>query len=195
VTLYAGNEENAKPFKLHKDFACHYSPVFKAAFNSGFIEGQSQEYRLGVDEEEVVRLLVEWIYTQTLNIRQPDEKLDDAASMEEDLLLAKLWVLADKLLLPQLQNQVLDRVQEICEAAGRMPIGCLHYVYNNTPPGSLLRRWCVYECVSWLDENWLADHPDQFPHEILIDLIVFSRRFVNSPIVLLADFYVKIPDN
>ncbi|PMD52237.1 uncharacterized protein K444DRAFT_709284 [Hyaloscypha bicolor E] len=141
VTLYAGNEENAKPFKLHTDFACHYSPVFKAAFNSGFTEGQYQEYRLDVEEEEVVRLLVEWFYTQALNTRQPEEKLDDAATMEEDLILAKLCVLADKLLLPQMQNQVLDRVQEIRNAAGRIPTECLHYVYNNTPPGSPLRRW------------------------------------------------------
>jgi hypothetical protein len=205
VTLYAGNEENAKPFKLHTDFACHYSPVFKAAFNSGFIEGQYQEYRLDVDEEEVVRLLVEWFYTQTLNTRQPDEKLDDAATMEEDLILAKLWVLADKLLLPQMQNQVLDRVQEIRDAAGRIPTECLHYVYNNTPPGSSLRRWYVYECASWLDRNWLADHTDQLPHEMLIELTIFFRSYVNDlPNSLLADsrnlhsvvdFHVKIPDN
>jgi len=196
VTLYAGNEGTAKPFKVHTDFACHYSPVFKAAFNSDFIEGQSQEYRLDVDEEEVVRLLVEWFYTQTLNTRRPDEKLDDAASMEEDLLLAKLWVLADKLLLPQLQNQVLDKLEEVCEAVVRLPLGCLHYVYSNTPPRSPLRQWCVHRFAFMLDENWLADHPDRFPHEILIELIVFFRPCVyNLPDAQLADFYVKIPDN
>jgi hypothetical protein len=196
VTLYAGHEGNAKPFKMHTDFACHYSPVFKAAFNSDFIEGQSQEYRLDVDEEEIVRLLVEWFYTQTLNTCQPDEKLDDAASMEEDLLLAKFWVLADKLLLPQLQNQVLDRLHEVCEAVGRLPLGCFHYAYSNTPPGSPLRQWCVYRCALLLDENWFADHPDRFPHEILVELIVFFRDGVYSlPAIPLADFYVKIPDN
>jgi hypothetical protein len=195
VTLYAGNEGNAKPFKVHRDFACHYSPVLKAAFNSDFIEGQSQEYRLDVDEE-VVRLLVEWFYTQTLNTRQPDEKLDDAASMEEDLFLAKLWVLADKLLLPQLQNQVLDRLQEIWEAAQRIDTRCIRYVNNNTPPGSPLRRWYAHKCASSLDENWLEDHSDQYPHKLLIELILFFRRCVNDlPDAQLADFYVKIPDN
>jgi hypothetical protein len=39
VTLLVGIGENPVRFVIHKEFACHYSPVFKAAFNSNFIEG------------------------------------------------------------------------------------------------------------------------------------------------------------
>ena len=60
VTIYAGQNPHATPFVMHKDFACHFSPVLKAAFKSGFIEGQKQEYRVDEDDEEIVRLLVEW---------------------------------------------------------------------------------------------------------------------------------------
>lgn len=60
VTIYAGPDPDATPFVMHKDFTCHFSPVLKAGFNSGFIEGQKQEYRVDEDDEQVVRLLVEW---------------------------------------------------------------------------------------------------------------------------------------
>jgi hypothetical protein len=38
VILSAGKSD--QKFIVHKKFACYYSPVLKAAFNSNFIEGQ-----------------------------------------------------------------------------------------------------------------------------------------------------------
>ncbi|CZR51151.1 uncharacterized protein PAC_01026 [Phialocephala subalpina] len=49
VKLYPGTDPNAPPFVVHKDWVCHYSSVLNAAFNSNFLEGQTQEYRLHVD--------------------------------------------------------------------------------------------------------------------------------------------------
>jgi hypothetical protein len=58
VTLFAGQNEEAKSFLIHKDFAYHYSPVLKAALDSGFIEGQTQSYQMEEDNYEAVRLLI-----------------------------------------------------------------------------------------------------------------------------------------
>jgi hypothetical protein len=58
VTIVAGKDDAAKEFIVHKDFACAYSPVFKAALHSSMIEGQTQIYRLEEAEPEVVQLLV-----------------------------------------------------------------------------------------------------------------------------------------
>ncbi|KAG4427590.1 hypothetical protein IFR05_016927 [Cadophora sp. M221] len=66
VTLIAGNSTDAKEFRVHKDFASHYSPVLKAAFNSSFIAGQTQIYNLPEADEDTVRLLFHWFYTQEL---------------------------------------------------------------------------------------------------------------------------------
>ncbi|KAK0126627.1 hypothetical protein ONS95_008213 [Cadophora gregata] len=65
VTLLAG--DSPTKFVVHKYFACHYSPVFDAAFNGNFLEGQTQEYKIQDVDEETVRLLVHWLYTQTLD--------------------------------------------------------------------------------------------------------------------------------
>ncbi|TVY50181.1 hypothetical protein LCER1_G009005, partial [Lachnellula cervina] len=69
VTILAGSGEKEEKFIVHKAFACHYSPVFKAAFDSGFIEGQTQTYKLDDIEPKVVQVLVQWVYTQKIDIR------------------------------------------------------------------------------------------------------------------------------
>ncbi|KAE9381285.1 hypothetical protein N431DRAFT_301748, partial [Stipitochalara longipes BDJ] len=141
VTLWAGHRDDAKRFVMHKDFACHYCPVFKAAFNGKFLEGQSQEYRLSEDKEEVVRFLVEWLYTQDINTRRRQEIGSVDEDADEDLTLVKLWILADELLLPRLQNAVLYKLQRIREAFRHTPLKCLHYVYEHTEFASPLREW------------------------------------------------------
>lgn len=58
VGLYAGEDRGEKALNIHKDIACFYSPVFKAAFNSQFIEGEEQKYRLEDASPRAVRLLI-----------------------------------------------------------------------------------------------------------------------------------------
>lgn len=50
------------------EFACHYSPVLKAAFNSSFLEGQTQTYRLEDISPSAFRLLVQWLYGQNIDL-------------------------------------------------------------------------------------------------------------------------------
>ena len=92
VTLEVGPEK--KKFIVHKEFACHYFPVLKAAFNSEFIEGQTQTYVLEEVTEPVARLLVDWLYTQKLDICRYEN--DHPKRVEEGLSLCRLWVLAGK---------------------------------------------------------------------------------------------------
>lgn len=105
-------------------------PVLKAAFSSGFIEGQSQTYRMPEDVSmDVFRLLVDWMYRQGLPRFQDLEGIEcitwefelwnkqpatlaqrDAAlaTLERyDALLVQLWILADQLLIRFLQNKVM----------------------------------------------------------------------------------------
>jgi hypothetical protein len=50
------------------EFACHYSPVLNAAFNSSFLEGQTQTYRLEDIGLSAFRLLVQWLYSQNIDL-------------------------------------------------------------------------------------------------------------------------------
>jgi hypothetical protein len=56
---------------VHKEFACFASPVFDAAFNSNFIEGQTQTYKLDDTTSRAFRLLTQWLYFEKLKITCP----------------------------------------------------------------------------------------------------------------------------
>jgi hypothetical protein len=47
-------------FTIHKSFATHYSPVFKAAFNQYFIEGQTKTYTLDQTNPETFEMFLQW---------------------------------------------------------------------------------------------------------------------------------------
>ncbi|KAE9376510.1 hypothetical protein N431DRAFT_332035 [Stipitochalara longipes BDJ] len=97
------NTNNAVPEKvlLHKDFLCYYSPFFNAAFNSRFKEGLTQQMTLQADVT-TFGVVAEWFYTQRM---EHPSSLDLAA-------LARIWILAERFLLPQLQNMVMNQIHE-----------------------------------------------------------------------------------
>jgi len=74
VTILVKGTLTSKEFKVHKGFAVHYSPVFKSAFNSSFKEGRTQTYELEDTTKGAVQLLVEWIYTQKLDLNGLEEE-------------------------------------------------------------------------------------------------------------------------
>src|ERR1700709_1263838 len=140
VTISVGEGDNQAKFVVHKDFVCHYSPVFGAAFNSTFIEGQTQTYHLKDDCENIVCLLVEWIYTKDISTSDNSDGYND---------LIELWILADKLCIPNLQNNVIDKLANMSYRP--LDIDSLAFetmkIYHGTSSGSQLRRFAVAQCA------------------------------------------------
>ncbi|KAL2072756.1 hypothetical protein VTL71DRAFT_12099 [Oculimacula yallundae] len=167
VTLIAGDGETAKEFGVHKDFACHYSPVLKAAFHSSFVEGRTQVYKLPEYDEDIVKLLVHWLYTQEL-IADSLEEPELASS--ELLSFCKLWILADSLLVPSLQNAAMDMLIQVQDTLKKTATSCLVYVYQNTNPESPLRKMLLHRCICFLSPRKFASCTHQFPKEMLIEL-------------------------
>ncbi|KAH7417490.1 hypothetical protein BKA64DRAFT_636848 [Cadophora sp. MPI-SDFR-AT-0126] len=184
VTLYAGKSK--EKFIVHKEFACHYSPVLDAAFKSDFVEGQTQEYRFEDSSVEAVRLLVHWFYTQMLDIIDPTELVDEHVegvierALNQDMALIKLWVLAEKLLIPRLQNFVIDEMERCGKIICRVPVQCFKEAYEKTSPGSPLRRFLVDDCGWYLVPEWYSKESNAFPSEMLIDLVTKLADTVES---------------
>lgn len=178
--LYHDNEESGIAFGVHKDFACHYCPVFKASFNSSFIEGKTQKYTLTDTTEAVIRALVYWIYTQDIDARAPDEGSfsEKEAEAYEDNCLVQLWVLADRLLIGRLQNEVLRCIDERREKSKQIAIHTLNYIYENTPSGSPLRRFVVHYCTFLSSSKQLEDKSAHFPHEMPIEMLCYISATV-----------------
>lgn len=83
----------------------HHSPFFDAAFSSNMQEGLTQRMTLEDVELEVFGLLAHWIYFQKLESNE-DMMLDQ-------ITLGKLWIVAQRFLMPRLQNMVMDQLFKI----------------------------------------------------------------------------------
>jgi hypothetical protein len=89
--------------------------------------------------------------------------------------LSNLWVLADKLLIPRLQNLVINSIEKIRKKLNMVatwPTN-LNYIYSNTTPESPLRRLIVHHCATNLAIGSFSTHGNQFPKEMLLDIITF----------------------
>ncbi|CZR51124.1 uncharacterized protein PAC_00999 [Phialocephala subalpina] len=187
VTLFNG--DSTEKFVVHKDFACHYSPVLRAAFNSNFLEGQTQEYQLQGTTEDAIRQVVNWFYTQKLDIRQlgPEGNIkkgqvDTDLKRKEDATLVELWVLADKLLVPKLQNAIVEEMQRIRLQIHHLPSGCYMVAYEKTQDGSPLRKFLVDGCAgSSVPQGLLKGLTNALPKDMLMDLFLAAKAaIVNS---------------
>jgi len=164
-------------FLVHKKFICQYSPFFDAAFNGNFKEGTSQELDLQDTDPVAFSIFVDWLYTQTITSNPSDIDVPT-----ELLMLVKLWVLADKLLIPRLQNETLAIFDERRSSTGRLGHGMrsCFYVYENTSEGSPLRRYFSYMAsrrMEGLGSRPLAtDKFRCYPRDMLIDIIEEIRN-------------------
>jgi hypothetical protein len=63
-------------FVIQKEVAVLYSQVFKAAFNSDFVEGQTQTYNLEGANIEAFSLVVQWLYGEAFPPFLTQEEID-----------------------------------------------------------------------------------------------------------------------
>ncbi|RDL36902.1 uncharacterized protein BP5553_06254 [Venustampulla echinocandica] len=180
ILVDEGGQPPYKPqkFVIHKAFACHHSPVFRSAFNSNCIEGETQEYRLTNTTVGTVELLFQWLYSQDLNLTQLEEQ---KAEIPESGSLVLLWLLADKLLIRRLQNLVIRQIDETIQQFGLLPLHVLHTVWQNTAEGCALRRYLIDAINCRMAHVDFKASAESFPKDMLVELVVaFKKRLPNG---------------
>lgn len=185
VTIFVDDEETGPKFIVHKDFACHYSPVFKAAFHSQLIEGVTQTYILQDTTPAAIRLLVHWLYTQKVHLPVAEEDREDVSDRDRSIWLAELWVLGDKLLVPRLQNEVLSSMLrlKVQRLNLLLSLGTIKYIYSHTSSGSQLRRFVVHLCI-YCRKAACYEDPSRFsyfPKEMLAEALLLAIENMRDP--------------
>ncbi|CAG8950401.1 hypothetical protein HYFRA_00006894 [Hymenoscyphus fraxineus] len=169
ITLLSGPPTDLSSFVVHKCFAVHYSPVLKAAFEH---QATAAPHPLGItyqlDEEDktTTEFLVQWLYTQDI---QPAQLKPDATYNSAEILsIVKLWLLAERLEMPSLQNAAIKKIND-CHTQFRMfNYNDINYIWSATKEGSLLRLYyidlmfvisqrCFTKFVKTLEKNVLGD--------------------------------------
>ncbi|KAK5127924.1 hypothetical protein LTR85_005041 [Meristemomyces frigidus] len=123
-------------FSVHAQVAAFYSDYFKAAINGDLKEGKSSIIELPTEDVQVFEHFVGWLYTRVL----PKGSAENDAPFRA---LFELWAFGDRRQIPLLMNATINTIRDEVVRTWKVPTGELHWLYQNTVPGSALRRFVV----------------------------------------------------
>jgi hypothetical protein len=196
--------KDRKKFALHKIYLCSHSPYFKAAFEGGFSEAKTGEIVIKHTDSAIFGLFVEWLYTQKITeILCEDGNLKDAEKsvMDQPLLmeLIQLWLLADYLEVPRLQNCAIDLLnQKMTRRNCFVPASTIKFTYEKTPTGSPLQKFFVdWLCLSGMIPadvaSVLSKNPPAFSHDlVLAERLKSSRLGSRAALVNMSDYHIAV---
>ncbi|CAG8950236.1 hypothetical protein HYFRA_00008474 [Hymenoscyphus fraxineus] len=195
VTVKVSMGEDSQSFIIHKNFICYYSPYFAVAFNGGFIESETHTCHMEDVSPGAFALFVDWIYTQQIPC---DERLHYRKATEN---LVGLWLLADRCLVPKLQNQALVVLDRERRRLNYRLASSAAQVYEETSVDSPFRRYFVL-VVATAVINESIETSAGMPREMLVDVInvLKSKRnshggWVNFSPGELSGFFVNTREN
>ncbi|TGO11914.1 hypothetical protein BTUL_0098g00170 [Botrytis tulipae] len=199
VTIYIKGDDGSidgPPFNLHKSFFTHLSPYFDAVFNSSFAESATQTLHFAESNREIFAMLIDWVYKKQLNTLAAFE-LDDRKNLhigiglstlqgsdldkyisksqktafEHTTKLIDLWFLADKVLMPELQNAAIQAIEllRFFTPLQGVPAEISLAVYDKTPKDSPIRKYLAYTTLRRLHPQ-SEDKGKDFHPDMLVDI-------------------------
>jgi hypothetical protein len=132
-------------------------------------------------------LLSQWFYTQRL-----DGELGGKDKASRNLI--RLWVLAERLLIPSLQNLAIDTIEIFRRKHNAIWTDMFKYVWGNTAANSPLRRLFIQQCVWNLSKEGFSSSRIHFTTDMLVELCSEFREITlkqTAPPRNMANFHVK----
>jgi hypothetical protein len=187
-------------YRVPTDIACQQSVYFNAMING---PAPKQSIHMGGSSLYTVLLLLEWLYHQTTTIRTfsgdfiSEHETKDAktvAYFHDQSALFQLWVVADKLSIPALQNSALSQLDKVIKKSGLDIIFSVLFVYANTSKRSELRRYLLaviaIEARTEFFENEFFH--SRFPREFLVEMGHYLLVYLKSvgPRIQIQEYFV-----
>lgn len=173
------------------------------------MESQTKRYELDDVSADAFLLLVRWLYTEKIespsmdhphasNVESWLKRRDERTSSERERefqdkcssqvvlkhedSLARLWILADRLLIRPLQNYALKKLEELWgeDFPPLDPKRWLNYVYAHTTADSPLRHLVVDRCAYCVAVESIQEIFANIPKEFLLDISAILISAVDS---------------
>ncbi len=182
VSLNVGTPET--PFDVHLELLCDSSPYFNSLFNDRFARVPATNVCLPDDDPDTVTEFLNWVYCGTIFQTQLRTPLIE---------LFRLWVLAEKFEVPELQNLVVTHCKKKLgyQKHGVLMTSTINYVYNNTIPGCPLRQMTVDIFVQRVTKANFSRYREEVPRAFLEDLCTFwleKKDSIDPDVHLSPDF-------
>ena len=169
-------------FMVHTELLCHYSPFFKAAISGNWTEAKTGVVNLPNDEPRIFEIFQSYIYAGSLDLLP--EQVSDAS------LLVALWVFADKMQFPGLQNAAIEALRhQACNPPSHFRLKDLQYAFDNTTEASPLRKFItdLYVWDAAIDvsiSTWLEE---RYPKAFIVGVVEgYCRQFLRPGLKTLA---------
>jgi hypothetical protein len=126
-------------------------------------QGRNRSWSWKTPNLKSLALFVNWLYTQDIIDEGRPASCSDCIN---------LWILADKLLVPVLQNQALRQLEvvRISSSKKRSSSAIFHRVWDNTTEESPLRA-CLVEVMIRKPKRGNTALPGDYPHGMLVAMI------------------------
>lgn len=211
VTFIVGIKPQQETFQVHKEHACHYSPVLDKAFNSLFLEGKTQTYIMPEEHPGAFRHFVQWLYTQKFNPLITESKVSSAKTAEEITTLVdrfaiqttellNLWILGQTLQIPSLQNMVMDALVLSGPPSAALLGSLSSDIYERSGSTCPLRGFVAQICAWSMESGDIDGLADDFDKSFLVDIFKVLRTAApdstvdkNKRNLASEDFHVKGP--
>lgn len=164
--------------------------MLERAFNGGFKEGETQT--IIIDDFaylDTFGYIVSWLYTQNF------EALEHEWHVGFSMVLYTIWVLADRLIMPELQNEIMAAIMRM----PTKPMGKAKWIYENTSEVSKLRKYFVEGVASTGEQSLLVDDVELDEKfgilpALVEDMAEFSAMNPNARAeeLMLEDYFVRV---
>jgi hypothetical protein len=198
ITFIVGEGEEAKTFSLHRNVICSHTQFFNTANKGKLKAGETDRVYLEDVEPHVFGLLFFWMYSGGSFLqRQVGERQEDTLN-QTPTQLAKLWVLANNLRMPKLQNAVIDEIycaievmfrdieslQLTDETHAQLMIPFIEYAYETGI--AMLRDLAVDRLAFGCSESVFMDMVEILPNHIVVEIAKALRAGIR---MCAEDFY------
>jgi hypothetical protein len=184
VQLLVGQAET--PIFVHPKVLGRSSKFFRTAFKKDWLK-DGHAIKLPEDESQIVSTYVGWLYTRKVICeRLPSDFLDRwRAKNRRWILMAKLYVFAEKIMDTEFQDQVVYTFAVIGREIAVLLHACpateaISIIYQGTPKDSPARKILVEIWNDHAMSHWkVKDSSPRLPQEFLEDLtevVLFTRK-------------------
>jgi hypothetical protein len=180
IQISVGSEDEKQTFDIHEYLITARSAFFKKALSGNCKEAEDRQVNLPEDDPDTFKAYVYHLYTNVLAVL-PEPVPKDYTGKEEQMALAKVYVLAEKLQDHSTKDAVVQAM--LHSALQTRPDGSTYagglaevrIIYDGTPPGSPMRKLLVDLYTYRARSKWLKKDnegiPSEFLHELAMQLL------------------------
>ena len=166
--------EGRTEFGIHKGLLCEYSEYFEAALNGNFTEAETGVVELLDEEISTFEVFHTWLYSKKLVVEEDGQEQKAGVP-----LIVRLYIFGDRRGVRKLRNDCINAlvVNMNCNILTYV-VEELEHIYENTSPGSSLRRLVEDSSACAHLESILLPRESRpfLPNDFLISVLIARGR-------------------